>query len=178
MVPKNTGCTPHPVPAFGTPGHIIIHTGTNNLQEEQERVGSLVNRVAERASERFPNSHIIISTLLPRKDFHPRTIQKVNAAITRGCGLLPNVHVAHHPTITTEHLHDHSHLRKQTVGMFAKSLKDVALGRPTPHAALDRGPPRDPYQTIAPPRSPRPLHQTQRISQAPPTTRESPLPSA
>ncbi|CAB1313300.1 unnamed protein product [Coregonus sp. 'balchen'] len=151
-------------PDFGTPGHIIIHTGTNNLREEQERVGSLVNRVAERASEWFPNSHITISTLLPRKDFHPRTIQKANADITRGCGLLPNIHIAHHPTITPEHLHDHSHLRKQTVGMFAKSLKDVALGRQTPHAVLDRGAPRDPYQTTAPPRSPRPLQRHTRPS--------------
>ena len=128
MVPKNTGCTPHD---FITPG-LIIHTGTNNLREEQQRVGSLVNRVAERVSGRFPNSHITIC-----KDFHPGTIQKVNADITRGCGLLPNTHVAHHPTITPEHLHNHSHLRKETVGMFAESLKDVALGRQTPHATLD-----------------------------------------
>eukprot|EP00063_Salmo_salar_P008760 XP_013983595.1 PREDICTED: basic salivary proline-rich protein 4-like [Salmo salar] len=46
--------------------------------------------------------------------------------------------------------------------MFAKSRKDVALGRQTPHAAPDRAPPRDPYQNTVPPRSPRPPQRPQR----------------
>ncbi|KAJ8339431.1 hypothetical protein SKAU_G00362170 [Synaphobranchus kaupii] len=99
-------------PKFGTPTYIIIHTGTNDLRSEQERVGGLVCRVAERATEAFPNSKIILSTLLPRKDFHPATIQRVNADITRGCALLPNVHLAHHSTILPHDLYDHVHLNK------------------------------------------------------------------
>ena len=106
---------------------------------------------------------------LPHHHLHSAAPQRLSSPY-HSESLLPNVHVAHHPTITPEHLHDHSHLRKQTVGMFAKSLKDMALGRQTTHAALDRGQPRDPYQTIAPPRSPRPIQQSQRTPQAPPTT--------
>jgi len=34
----------------GTPSHIIIHTGTNDLRREQERVGQLICRVAEKAT--------------------------------------------------------------------------------------------------------------------------------
>ncbi len=37
--------------SFGTPSHIIIHTGTNDLRREQERVGQLICRVAEKATE-------------------------------------------------------------------------------------------------------------------------------
>ncbi|CAB1332179.1 unnamed protein product [Coregonus sp. 'balchen'] len=48
--------------------------------------------------------------------------------------------------------------------MFAKSLKDVALGRQTHNATLERGPPRDPYQTTAPPSSPRPPQCPTRLS--------------
>ncbi|KAJ8373964.1 hypothetical protein SKAU_G00045440 [Synaphobranchus kaupii] len=102
-------------PKFGTPTYIIIHTGTNDLRSEQERVGGLVCRVAERATEAFPNSKIILSTLLPRKDFHPATIQRVNADITRGCALLPNVHLAHHSTILPHDLYDHVHLNKHAL---------------------------------------------------------------
>ncbi|KAL7870690.1 hypothetical protein SRHO_G00081870 [Serrasalmus rhombeus] len=76
-------------PNLGTPKYIIIHTGTNDLRLEQDRVGGLVCRVADRAAESFPNAKIIVSTLLPRKDFHPATIQKVNADISRGCALSP-----------------------------------------------------------------------------------------
>lgn len=124
---------------FDTPGHILIHTGTNNLHEEQEKVGSLVTNVAEEAASSFPNSHITISTLLPRRDFHPRTIHRVSRDITRGCASLPNVQVAHHPAITPEHLLDHYHLNKQAVGIFTKSLKDVALGRQSLHLTPTRG---------------------------------------
>ncbi|KAL6483798.1 hypothetical protein MHYP_G00086700 [Metynnis hypsauchen] len=116
-------------PNLGTPKYFIIHTGTNDLRLEQERVGGLVCRVAERAAESFPNAKIIISTLLPRKDFHPATIQRVNADISRGCALLPNVHLAHHSTITPYHLYDHVHLNKHMIKEFARTLKDVAQGR-------------------------------------------------
>ena len=116
-------------PDFGSPKHIVIHTGTNDLREEQERVGGLLRRVAERASESFPSSKITISALLPRRDFHPLTIQRVNAEISRGCALLPNVHLAHHPTIGPWDLYDNVHLYKSAVGEFARTLKDVALSR-------------------------------------------------
>ncbi len=59
--------------SFGTPSHIIIHTGTNDLRREQERVGQLICRVAEKATETYPNTKITIYTLLPRKDIHPDT---------------------------------------------------------------------------------------------------------
>ncbi|KAL7838653.1 hypothetical protein AOLI_G00270570 [Acnodon oligacanthus] len=114
---------------LGTPKYIIIHTGTNDLRLEQERVGGLVCRVAERAAESFPNTKIIVSTLLPRKDFHPATIQRVNADVARGCSLLPNVHLAHHSIITPYHLYDHVHLNKHMIKEFARTLKDVAQGR-------------------------------------------------
>ncbi len=88
--------------SFGTPSHIIIHTGTNDLRREQERVGQLICRVAEKATETYPNTKITISTLLPRRDIHPDTIQRVNADISKGCARLPNVYLAHHPSLTSE----------------------------------------------------------------------------
>ena len=131
-------------PEFGTPGQILIHTGTNNLREEPEIVGTLVTSVAEKAAASFPNARITISTLLPRRDFHPKIINRVNTDIARGCSSLPNVHVAHHPSITPEHLSDHCHLREQAVGMFTKTLKDVALGRLSLHLTPTRVPAREP----------------------------------
>ncbi len=114
---------------LGDPSHIIIHVGTNDLRSKQERVAQSVTQVAIKATQAFPTSKILISTFLPRTDFHPRTIQRVNTDISRGCAGIPNVHLVHHPTLDIYSLHDHVHLRKDTVNVFAKNLKDVALGR-------------------------------------------------
>lgn len=56
--------------------------------------------------------------ILPRSDFYPYTIQRVNTDKSNGPGTLSN-----------DHLHDHLHPRKENVHVFAKTLKDVALGR-------------------------------------------------
>ncbi|KAL6483827.1 hypothetical protein MHYP_G00086990 [Metynnis hypsauchen] len=112
--------------------------GTNDLRAEQERVGGLVYRVAQRATETFPSAKIIVSTILPRKDFHPTTIQRVNADVSRGCAL-PNVHLAHHSTITPHHFYDHVHLNRHIVKEFTKTLKNVALGRQTHMTIKQRG---------------------------------------
>ncbi len=83
----------------------------------------------EKARETFPNSRITLSTLLQRKDFHPKTIDKINSSISRHCALLPNVHLTHHLDLDTDCLYDHIHLYKNLVHIFAKRIKDVALNR-------------------------------------------------
>ncbi|ROL48998.1 hypothetical protein DPX16_16613 [Anabarilius grahami] len=114
---------------LGRPSHIIIHTGTNDLRSQQDRVSDSLRAVVEKARKTFPNSKIILSTLLQRKDFHPITINKINSSISRHCVLLPNVHLAHHPDLDTDCLYDHVHLYKNLVHIFAKRLKDVTLSR-------------------------------------------------
>ncbi|XP_042274328.1 uncharacterized protein LOC121901547 [Thunnus maccoyii] len=50
---------------LGQPSHIIIHTGSNDLRLQQGRVAESMKRVAQRATQTFPSSKIIISTILP-----------------------------------------------------------------------------------------------------------------
>ena len=47
--------------------------------------------IVEKASSTFPNTQVMISTLLPRKYFHHATIERVNACIARECVSKPNV---------------------------------------------------------------------------------------
>ena len=114
---------------LGSPSHIIIHTGTNDLRAQQERVATALKGVIEKASSTFPNAQVVISTLLPRKDFHPATIQRVNASISRDCASKPNVFLAHHSTLDLNSLYDQVHLYKAAVPTFARTLKDIALKR-------------------------------------------------
>ncbi len=84
--------------------------------------------VVEKARETSPTQKSPCP-LLQRKDFHLKTINKINSSISRHCALLPNVHLAHHPDLDTDCLYDHVHLYKNLVHIFAKRLKDVALNR-------------------------------------------------
>ncbi|XP_058647416.1 uncharacterized protein LOC131549340 [Onychostoma macrolepis] len=104
---------------LASPSHIIIHTGTNDLRAQQERVDTALVNVAEKASSNFPNSKIILSTLLLCSDFHPDTIRHINARVARDCALKPNVYLAQHPTLNLNSLYDH------VVFIFAKTLKDT-----------------------------------------------------
>jgi hypothetical protein len=45
--------------------HIIIHTGTNDLRAQQERVATALKGVIEKVYSIFPNAQVVISTLLP-----------------------------------------------------------------------------------------------------------------
>ncbi|KAM9528844.1 uncharacterized protein ACWYII_041364 [Salvelinus alpinus] len=122
--------------------NIIIHTGTNDLHAKGEDVSGAVRRVAERAQAVFPTTNIVVSTLLPRKDFPGQLIDKINQQITVDCASLLNVRTAHHPTLTCQHLYDDVHLDQDSVRTFAKDLKDATLGRdPHTHHPSNRGPP-------------------------------------
>ena len=75
LFPQNTvsklWCAKHPAhldllseDQLGSPSHIIIHTGTNNLRAQQERVATAQKGVIEKSSSTFPNAQVVISTLL------------------------------------------------------------------------------------------------------------------
>ncbi|XP_048015835.1 uncharacterized protein LOC125248181 isoform X1 [Megalobrama amblycephala] len=113
----------------GHPLCVIIHTGTNDLHSLCNNTADAVRKIAETASKKFPESRIIISTLLPRRDTPPHIIYSINAEISRRCSALPNVHLVHHQHIGLQHLYDGLHLHKDAVRVFAKTLKDAALGR-------------------------------------------------
>ncbi|RXN26491.1 hypothetical protein ROHU_020970 [Labeo rohita] len=109
--------------------HIIIHTGTNDLHVTKGNVASVLREVAIRASERFPEAKITLSTLLPRSDVPFHVIQGNNAELSRTCALIPNVHLAHHKDIRPHHMYDYIHLNKKGVQLFARVLKSTALGK-------------------------------------------------
>lgn len=114
---------------LGSPSHIIIHTGTNDLMTQQERVANSLINVISKACNTFPHSKVVISAVLPRTDFQPHIIQRINATLARVCASHPNVHLAHHPNIGTDCLFDHVHLLKEAVPIFTKNLKDATFGR-------------------------------------------------
>nr|XP_046179275.1 uncharacterized protein LOC124010649 [Oncorhynchus gorbuscha] len=157
---------------LGSPSRIIIHTGTNDLRAQQERVTTALKAVIEKASSTFPNAQVVISTLLPQNYFHPATIQQVNPGILRDCASKPNIYIylAHHSTLDLNSLYDQVHLYKAAIPTFARTLKDVTLNHrpstshrsnratdPPPRPA--RHPPEGPFLREPMPRGPTPRPQ-------------------
>lgn len=116
---------------LGDPQCIVIHTGTNDLHTLKAGTAEALQKVAEKANREFPRSRIVISTLLPRYDTAPHIINGINTEVSRRCATLPNVHLAHNPTISLRDMYDGIHLHEKGVRSFAKALKDAALGRMT-----------------------------------------------
>ncbi|TNN35177.1 hypothetical protein EYF80_054658 [Liparis tanakae] len=93
------------------PECLVIHH-TDDLDTLHKDTAEAVRKMAELASEGFPNTRIIIiSTLLPRTDTPPHVVHEMNMDIRR-CAARPNVHPSHHPTIGTWY-QDGLHLHKE-----------------------------------------------------------------
>ncbi|KAJ8349028.1 hypothetical protein SKAU_G00276170 [Synaphobranchus kaupii] len=91
--------------------------------------------------------------------------EQQHAEISRGCALIPNVYLAHHPTLGPNNLYDHIHLHKQAVEIFTDTLKDPGGDTHT----LDISPSPAPQDTT------RPINTHSRLK-APPLMPASPLP--
>ncbi len=61
---------------LGSPQCIIIHTGTNDLHSLNEGTAKAMLEMAEKASQTFPSSRVLVSTLLPRLDVPPSVINR------------------------------------------------------------------------------------------------------
>lgn len=92
------------VAQLGSPSLVNVHTGTNDLHAQQKKVATSRSRVMERSSTTFPDARIAMSALLRRRDFHPATIESVNASLSQDCANWPNVKLAHHPTYSADTL--------------------------------------------------------------------------
>ncbi|KAJ8339686.1 hypothetical protein SKAU_G00343190 [Synaphobranchus kaupii] len=143
-----------------TQASLDIQTQPGPQPQIVHKMNSPSNTHLQSPPAKLPTQTMNIQCLRPlkmhtSKDFHPHTIQKVNASISRDCALRPNVHLAHHPALSVDDLYDQVHLLKEAVPVLAKTLKDVALNRnsTTSHRSNGQG------RTQTPRRTPKTLKQ-------------------
>ena len=111
------------------PSHIIIHTGTNDFSARKTDVAEALIGIVKSATQKYPDTKVIISSLLPRRDTPKSVIDQINAKLLSFCAGIPNVKIAHHNNITVNHLYDNVHIHLEGMKLFAKTLKDTALNR-------------------------------------------------
>ena len=117
-----------------TPKITVVHCGTNDLDKSEPKavINSITNSI-NKLSQRLISSKIIVSGLLPRKDFSNKEIYNINLELLKRFQLLPNVHFVDHSNLLSQDetnlLVDKKHLNDTGVRLFAKNLKISIFGR-------------------------------------------------
>ena len=70
---------------FTNPRTFIVHCGTNDVEQPQsnEEITEQVTKLVQSINEKYPQSHIIISLLLPRKDETNKKVTEINDIIEK-----------------------------------------------------------------------------------------------
>ena len=87
------------------PETLIIHCGTNNLKkdEQPEEIANNILKLALEAATKCPETSIIVSSLLSRKDKHHNKAMAVNNCLKELCNSR-NMGYIDHSNINTSHL--------------------------------------------------------------------------
>ena len=117
-----------------SPETILIHTGTNDLEQSSSPVhlASEISNLITATARKYPSTKILYSTLLPRQDVPSEDILKINTWIEKRCSRIANVHLIDHSNLHLSQstvLHDSKHLNQTGIKVFAKNLKSMIYGR-------------------------------------------------
>ena len=131
-----------------TPKITVVHCGTNDLDNSDPKAvtNSITNSI-NKLSQRLI-SKIIVSGLLPRKDFSNKEIYNINLELLKRFQLLPNLHFADHSNLLSQDetnlLVDKKHLNDTGIRLFTKNLKISIFGRGSRSSARPRRMPSPP----------------------------------
>lgn len=105
---------------LGNPSHIIIHTGTNDLEKlRTSQCISNYHELLKLVSEKHSSSKVIVSSLLIRADGIDKQRQEFNTKLGHLCAPYPNVHLVNNDNITVEN----------RIGLLVTNLKDTVFNR-------------------------------------------------
>ena len=114
------------------PKNILIHCGCNdidNYEEDALKIIGDIEEVIKIAREKFPESRIILSTLLPRKE---RKLDTVIAQLNDFIIQLPkrylNISIMNNSMISKYELEDKKHLNRRGFYVFITNLKFTMFG--------------------------------------------------
>ena len=117
---------------FTSPKTFILHFGTNDLDStpSNEDMINQLKITTLSLSEKYPNSKIISSSLLPRKDDINKQINYINENLEKELSGSPNIVIVKHQNIRIQDLRDNKHLNTIGVKRFAQNLKRSYFGLP------------------------------------------------
>lgn len=116
--------------ALDCPSLIIIHVGTNDIEHSSVDVcSSQFQSLVEIASQKYPSSKILISSLLKRSDATDHRRSELNSKLGLICAPFPNVHLVNNENVPIGYLYGNKHLKRRKIGALIANLKDVIYNR-------------------------------------------------
>ena len=143
---------------LGTPSSLIVHTGTNDIEKSStETCFENFQALIDLTAQKFPNTKIIISSLLVRNDKFDATRSELNNKLSH-LRSYANVHIVNNEHITNDMLHDRKHIKKRKVGLLVSNIKDCVFNRISrrvnPQSNTNTKPSSFPRQPNHPPKAP------------------------
>lgn len=120
-------------PRFSDPQTLIIHTGVNDIEEQNitpNDVALKFEEVVARAKSKFPKSQVVISEITPRMDEHAEAVHQVNAKVRVALSGSTNVSLINHDNLDDERcFYDRKHLSRSVgVPQLVKNIKGAVYG--------------------------------------------------
>ena len=110
-----------------------VQTTSNNLHGSSiDSCSSQFQTLVDIASQKYPSSKVLISSLLKRRDGADHHRSELNSKLGRICAPFPNVHLVNNENIPIDYLHDNKHLKRRKIGALVANLKDVIYNRIRP----------------------------------------------
>ena len=85
--------------------------------------------LVEIASQKYPSSKILISSLLKRSDATDHRRSELNSKLGLICAPFPNVHLVNNENVPIGYLYGNKHLKRRKIGALIANLKDVIYNR-------------------------------------------------
>lgn len=108
---------------------VYMQCGTNNLDHDNtEKVKSDMENVINRLKAKFPNSNIVVSSLLPRMDRKPEILQ-INEFLHDLCDSTRRLTFMDNRMITEEMLVDRKHLNNDGFRILLGNIRFMLFGK-------------------------------------------------
>ena len=117
--------------SFTNPKTFIIHCGTNDIEKvSNEEFCQKISTMLTTTQQKYPNSRIIISSLLPRSDNLLSKLPILNQRLEKICSPMAKVLLVKHDNLFASRniLYDRKHLNDKGFRLFAKNLKGAFFG--------------------------------------------------
>ena len=104
--------------------YIILGIGTNDIEtKKEEDVSKEIINIGMQLKKEYPYAKILLSQLTPRKDEFAHKIKKVNEILKRS--IPESLYIIRNENLTTEILYDRKHLKRGSINMLIKNMKDA-----------------------------------------------------
>ena len=121
--------------------HIIIATGTNDTDNHQ--VDDVVHDIihgAEEIHKLYPNAHIYVSELLPRRYNAQKETKQINKKLNSLLSSSSPIHLIKHQNLNQQHMYDDKHIHRKHINLVIQNILEEMEELSNHHHTVEQKP--------------------------------------